>query len=166
MKVIFLDIDGVLNSDETGVMYSERYKDNGFGGFFDDEVDEPTHRTVLWGLPLVETLAYIVRSTGAKIVISSTWRMGKKVSTFNKMFALYGEYDIEAIDKTPLHWSGTRGTEIQHWLDAHPEVTNYVILDDNDDMLSSHVGHFVQTDEKVGLTEQDAERAIAILGGA
>lgn len=166
MKVIFLDIDGVLNSDETGTRFAAEYKSNGFGGFFDDEVDEPTHRNVLWGTALVENLARIVYVTEAKVVISSTWRLDKKVETFNKMFALYGEYEIEAIDKTESHWSGTRGTEIQHWLDAHPNVTSYVILDDNDDALSTHTGRFVQTDERVGLTEADAERAIAILMGA
>jgi hypothetical protein len=55
-----------------------------------------------------------------------------------------------------------RGLEIQEWLDAHPEVERFVILDDECDM--AHLEPFmVKTKFDCGLTEQDAEKAIAIL---
>lgn len=56
-----------------------------------------------------------------------------------------------------------RGAEIQAWLDAHPEVTKYVIIDDQSDMLPSQMNNFVKVNQWYGLTMQDANKAINIL---
>jgi hypothetical protein len=66
-----------------------------------------------------------------------------------------------------------RGVEIQQWLDEHPDVTNYVILDDDSDMLEHQMKNFVVTFDNVdhpdsvdigyGLTKICAEKAIEIL---
>lgn len=71
----------------------------------------------------------------------------------------------EFIDITPYTIQRHRGTEIQMWLDAHPEVDNYVILDDDTDMLDSQYEHFVHINYEEGLNEETANQAINILNG-
>jgi hypothetical protein len=57
-----------------------------------------------------------------------------------------------------------RGMEVQEWLNTKgKKVSHYVILDDMDNMLPEQQNHFVQTNPEVGITEEDAEKAIAIL---
>lgn len=159
--VIFLDVDGVLNSHETASEYHRVYEKNGFGGFFNDDKDEPTYENVLWGPDLVERLRTIVERTGAVIVISSTWRITHRVHTFPKMFAVYG-WDgapvVGATDRDGPH----RGNEIQRFIDRYG-VKSYVILDDSTDMLESQMDNFVRTDEAVGLSLDNVEWAVAIL---
>lgn len=160
MKVIFLDIDGVLNimSDES----------DEFGSLF--------HK------PFEENLKDIIDSTGAKIVISSSWRH----SGFRAMKAMWEKRNLagEVIDITPdcarmenfdklsFYEAKERGHEIQEWLVNHPEVTKYVILDDDCDMLQSQMEKFVQCsgrkerdslDIGYGLTKKRAQKAIEIL---
>ena len=86
----------------------------------------------------------------------------------------------EVIDITPnltyghgLTTHTPRGKEIQQWLDEHPEVTNYVIFDDDSDMLEHQMNNFICTFDNVdhpdsvdigyGLTKICAEQAIKIL---
>lgn len=69
----------------------------------------------------------------------------------------------EFIDITPSTIQRHRGTEIQMWLDAHPEVDNYVILDDDTDMLDSQSEHFVHISYEEGLNEEFANKAVNIL---
>lgn len=161
MKVIFLDIDDVLNSEQTAHAFHAEFGGNGFGGFFDSTLEEPTHRKVLWGQDLVDNLKFIVDNTGAAIVVSSTWRLSHSPQAIQQMLRLYG-LEAEVIDRT-LRMFGPRGEEIDQWLNAHPEVDAYVILDDSTDMLASQLGNFVQTDDYVGLTRVDAVKAVEIL---
>lgn len=163
MKVIFLDIDGVLN-------------------IMCDEQDEFGH---LFHKQFEENLKDVIDNTGAKIVISSTWRR----SGLKAMKAMWFKRDLagEVIDVTPdcaqLKTFGTleyyeakeRGYEIQEWLDSHSEVTNYVIFDDDNDMLESQRPNFVRCSGKkepdsidvgYGLTKKRALKAIEILNKA
>lgn len=131
MKTIFLDIDGVLNVD-----YADRDQ---FGHIFRDEY--------------VQNLKEIIEKTGAKIVISSTW----KDKGIERMLALWKERNLpgEIIDVTPdcvdvceatnivYYDQVKRGHEIKLWLDRHPEVTQYVILDDIQDFLDEQQDYFV-----------------------
>lgn len=64
---------------------------------------------------------------------------------------------------TPGTTKRYRGEEIQMWLDEHPEVTNYVIIDDDNDMLDSQESHLVQTSWYDGIQDYNVERAINIL---
>ena len=161
MKIIFLDIDGVLN------VYCEG-RDQ-FGCTFHTN--------------FVENLRNIVDKTGAKIVISSSWR----TDGLDVMKELWKYRDLpgEVIDVTPdsydlinegkfeFYDQVERGHEIQDWLDNHKEVTNYVIIDDDNDMLDNQRENFVRTannmhhDDKVdigyGLTKICSEKAIQIL---
>lgn len=56
-----------------------------------------------------------------------------------------------------------RGYEIQEYLDNHSNITNYVIIDDNSDMLESQMKNFLQTDLKTGLTKNDYPKIKKIL---
>jgi hypothetical protein len=147
MKVIFLDIDGVMNNLES--LRFPRTK-----------VASSKHSYSVAHPSCVEALNRITSATDARIVISSTWRgIGLQV-----LFEIFHQWGItgKTIGYTPLGGrTCERGAEIQEWLSAH-EVDSFVILDDGDDM--GHVRHrLVQTDYQVGLTEADADRAIAIL---
>ena len=131
MKTIFLDIDGVLNVD-----YDDKDQ---FGHIFRDEY--------------VQNLKEIIEKTGAKIVISSTW----KDKGIERMLALWKERNLpgEIIDVTPdcvdvcestnivYYDQVKRGHEVKLWLDRHPEVTQYVILDDIQDFLDEQQDYFV-----------------------
>jgi len=160
MKVIFLDIDGVLNvycqgRDEYGCTFHKHFEDN---------------------------LRWIIEETGAKIVISSTWRR----DGLDVMQNLWKHRNLpgEVIDITPTELDvveyGTcefydlvdRGHEIQQWINDH-DIVNYVIIDDDNDMLPSQRGNFVRTannkdhsdcvDIGYGLTRKCSEKVIEIL---
>lgn len=142
MKVIFLDVDGVLNMHTSGGMYALNKK----------------------RLRLIQKL---VQETGAFIVLSSTWR--KFTKALKKISRVLSYRGIKILDITPDFGNFPdkerryRGHEIQYWLDHHPEVEQYVILDDDGDMLDSQLRNFVQTDGMIGLTETLVYRAAYIL---
>jgi hypothetical protein len=148
MKAIFLDIDGVLNNLES--LRFPRTKVNCSRPSF-----SAAHPSC------IQALNRIIKFTDARIVVSSTWRgIGLEV-----LFEVFHQWGITGmtIGYTPL-WdrSFERGDEIANWLSKHPEVESFVILDDGDDM--GHLKHrLVQTNFEIGLTEADADRAIAIL---
>jgi hypothetical protein len=149
MKVIFLDIDGVLNvipteHDEFGCCFHKHFEYN---------------------------LKHIIDQTNAKIVISSTWRL----SGLDEMKELWKKRGLagEVIDITPFgDIDNIRGDEIQVWLDNN-DVKNYVIIDDDTDFWESQLNNFVRTSDNVdhedcvdigyGLTKKCAEKAIQIL---
>jgi hypothetical protein len=97
-------------------------------------------------------------ASGAKIVISSTWRILRKQEEFEDALGLPV---IGMTDKDP----GIRGQQIQRWLAAHPEVTSYAIIDDDSDMLESQAPHFVQTDHEEGMLYAHARQIQKILDG-
>lgn len=189
MKIIFLDIDGVL-----AVNHQQRDE---FGSLFHE--------------PFVENLREIVEATQAKIVISSSWRK----SGWGEMKAMWAHRNMpgELIDITPSitlkrgmigfyrdkteqqlkEYGGMslpRGIEIESWLNEeggfqrinwsieeqikrieNAKVKNYVILDDDSDFLYCQREHYVQCSlqrdsdsvEGLGLTDRAAQKAIDIL---
>jgi hypothetical protein len=135
MKILFLDCDGVLN-DSNDMM-----------------VTGDIRPYYVLNYKKIGHLHHIISKTDCKIVVSSSWRIMKDgIETLIR-------HDIPVFDKTDS-LSGPRGNEIQAWLDCHPDVTNYTILDDDSDMLIHQRPHFVQTDSSVGLNEVLAYRAI------
>jgi Swiss Army Knife RNA repair-like protein len=70
---------------------------------------------------------------------------------------------IRCFDVTPiLHDLGlSRGHEIQAWLNEHPEVERYAILDDDNDMLEHQMVNFFQTSCRTGITPEIADRIVA-----
>lgn len=164
-KIIFLDIDGVLNT--------ERQHDrcvnegitpvDGFGYAFDPIA--------------VANLKRIVEETGADIVISSSWKLWG-LDAMQRMWIRRG-LPGKVIDITPntesdemllsvdldyMDIPAIKGSEIKEWLSTNGnDVTHYAILDDLPDLLPEQESHFVQTDPRIGITEEDAEQIIKIL---
>lgn len=154
MKVIFLDIDGVLNS---------RAYDRKRNWNEQTDIDETR-------LPLVKK---IVDETGAKIVLSSTWREHwSKDPTLcdgdgvyiNKTFAKFG---LEVFDKTPdLGIKFDRPDEINLWLETTQEaIEGFVIIDDYRYAWGKLADRFVKTNPHLGLgiEEEHVQKAIEIL---
>jgi hypothetical protein len=159
MKVMFLDIDGVLNSVDTAVAFHSLKTE------IDYRINEQRLDPVSIGL-----LKALCDKTDAKIVISSTWRMGRTLQDFINIFASYGWKDFPVIDKTPIGYhlfeigSRTRGHEIQHWLSEHPEVTKYLIIDDDSDMLDEQMQSFVHVSNINGFRSNHYCHCLRLLG--
>lgn len=150
MVVIFLDIDGVLVTARSQWAF-------GRGGGILKEFDRVA-------VGLLNNLIKINPDT--KLVISSTWRLG---STIEELQTLVTEQGIEGtvVGKTPRFTDEDRGVEIKHWLDNHPSlgITNYLILDDDYDMLPEQTPHFSPIDDSgVGLDMDSYLRGCVILG--
>jgi hypothetical protein len=155
MNIIFLDIDGVLNSVESTIAYHHL---RGHPTTIFSEADRLDPITI--GL-----LKCLVDATDAKIVISSTWRINYSLEELIAIFATHEWENAPLIGKTGRGGVGTvRGDEIQEWLNAHPEVTNYVIVDDDSDMLDEHRLHFVNTSGTTGFTLVNLCEALTIFG--
>ena len=140
MKVIFLDVDGVLNSSSDG--YSIKLRTD-------------SHLILL---------KYIVENTGARIVLSSSWRIGITKASKNLLKRL-GEYGLKIMDSTPvLPSSSCRGDEIRQWLNySNYVIERFVILDDEDDMAEFTTTNLVRTNTNVGLQDKDSLECIRIL---
>lgn len=151
MKVIFLDIDGVMNNHDSIKAANKRGHDAaGIRG---------------WDRESVRQLKRIVEETGAKIVISSAWRLNiSNRRSEHAVSAGFEMYDIpQFLSVTPNFPREVRGLEIRKWMDGF-DVESYVILDDDSDMLPEQMPFFVQTSLfSRGLTKRHADRAIRIL---
>ena len=147
-QVIFLDVDGVLNSQRSCLAFG-----NLPSGM------HPKAWTQLDPLAL-NMIRDIAALADAKIVLSSTWRMLRPVEEYAR------DFDLPIVDKTAVGSSSgrERGYEIQDWLDLHPEVENYAIIDDDSDMLDHQMAHFVHTSGLDGFLYRDALKLGAILG--
>jgi hypothetical protein len=153
MKVIFLDFDGVLNNDSP----------------------EMEHSLELWAVSwlepaMVARLATLVDRTAAKVVVTSSWRQRRSKEELDGILAGCGfsEGILDVTPKLPRSPEGerlAREREIMAWLEVHPEVLSFVILDDKDEfqMLASSLVH---VDSTAGLSDADVTRAQAILLGA
>jgi hypothetical protein len=160
MKVIFLDIDGVLNSEE----YARRlHQENPNVGLWDEHGLDPQACALLDRL---------VEATDAYIVLSSTWRILHPLGEMKLMLKKRGFKNwSRLIDRTP-QLNTIRGKEIQAWLDRLgearrlsqeiEEIESFVILDDSDDM-GDLKDNLVLTDPIHGLTEDDVKKAIVTL---
>jgi len=127
-------------------------------------------------LPCVAALNRITDATGASIVVSSSWRIGTPVIELRELLSRWGVTG-KVIDRTPIIETKrghifvgvTRGKEICKWLEKYQqirgEVESFVILDDDSDMDELCDRH-VKTTFEAGLTEADANKAIAILNGS
>lgn len=168
MKIIFLDIDGVFNSE----WYYVQRKD--FTPWDESKEFDPE---------TVNNFNRVIGYTGAKIVVSSCWRKGNLfyLQTLFQMVGLQGE----VIGETPKFWGENfhpvpRGCEIKAYLAGtlnYPlydfarkngvttDVEEYCIIDDDSDMLYNQRNNFVQTSGLVGLTINDADKVIRILNG-
>lgn len=165
MKIIFLDIDGVLNS---GAYVTSDYYKEATAGMSDAEIMLIAHHLHLDPLA-IEILNDLVKRSGAEVVLSSTWRAKYSVDEMNEMMKGRGaNFKISAA--TPILFGKLsaripRGKEINHYLkllETQPEA--FVIIDDHDDMLNLK-SNLIQTNVKFGLTKDDVEKALKILNG-
>ena len=150
VKIIFLDIDGVLNN----VIEAKKER-------WDISI-----RCV--GLP-----NELVEGTDAKIVISSTWRYGLSIEEITqRLVECDFKYPESIIDVTPRMTSVgiLRGNEILQWMKnnsalvgGYYEFSSYVILDDDSDMLYWQKDNFLIVDGYCGLTPSIVYKAKFIL---
>nr|USU32850.1 HAD domain-containing protein [Methylobacterium sp. OTU13CASTA1] len=143
--VIFLDIDGVLNSrDCWDRLRGSRHK-----------VDREK----------VALLNEVVAATGCRIVVSSVWRFGCGMGK-DGCRPILRHYGLKARFRrdwrTPRSRDGIRGGEIADWLSRNGSPP-YAIVDDDSDMLPEQMARFVQTTFHAGLTREHADRLIALL---
>ncbi len=135
MRIIFLDIDGVLNSSVHHAMNPNCYA----------HLSDPKSEISAYAVNLLKLL---VAKSNAKIVICSTWRKDEVfieqchsdseiIAKFNDLFAQFGWDSSPVIGITPI-LSGFRGQEIATYLDNSDHfITDYVVLDDSIDYITT-----------------------------
>jgi len=136
VKIIFTDIDGVLNCSSTR---------------------NPRNFPYLVDKKLLGRFKRLLARTGAKAVLSSSWRCDP--------IGLYAakHWGIPFMDVCPDSPRSTRGNEMLKWLRAHPNVTRYAVIDDEDDELDELP--LFQPSATTGLTESIAKGVERYLNG-
>lgn len=162
MKLIFLDIDGVLNS----IVFQEIKELKGVNsldclGKAEKNID-PNN---------LDLLRLLVEETQAKLVISSTWRKDifiigsaqteeEKTSVFKNMFALFGWENAPIIGITPK-LNGFRGHEVATYLEEINKITpveDYLILDDDSDFILGDLSEVTPYHlDQMGLLEKESQ---------
>ena len=155
MKVLFLDIDGVLNSIGRARAYSGTELRNGGMGF----PCQLEHSDAMLDRNAVAILRRFVELHGFKIVLSSSWRSGDAaadIALFKTAFAREFDWpDFPMIGITPrLEQKWIRGVEVNRWICMHGgQCRDYVIIDDESDFTNHQKKfHLYQTDMDEGLT--------------
>ena len=171
-KIVFLDIDGVLNSEEWA---KKRFNKLVSDDICDSDVDTNA----------INRLIKFLNDTNAKIVLSSSWRSLNVKSTILE----FSTFNHELLKKlipyiigvTPRFYKCTkRGNEIKYWMnmlsiDSYALVKHgcllenveisknyrYVIVDDDNNILRGQ--NFVQIDFQTGLTDEDVNNMKAFL---
>ncbi len=162
MKIIFLDIDGVLNSN----LWNREHENEIKNGFLVDAEK-------------IKLLSKLIITTKAKIVLHSGWRFWfdekflptRKESAF--LMNLLKEHGIAFYDFTPdltteeirksKQFSITKPDEILLWLKNHSDISSWVVIDDiclNNEIISNHQ---IKPDSKIGLSSSDIAKAVKLL---
>ena len=155
MKVIFIDFDGVITIPETKWNIS---------------------------LPHIKRIKKICDNTDAKLVISSSWQRyaGTKNETREERVTnwlngilmkdingpikkFFEDYTYDMSGRFYSEFGNVRGSDIKSWLTRNPDVDNYVIIDDEGDMLDEQLFNFVQTDWSFGIQDREVKLAIDVL---
>ena len=174
MKVLFLDIDGVLNSENWFGYRLYCIKNNMFNevmNFVNTNDERIKHKLSMIDDRAIANLNRIIEETGCKVVLSSSWRSCVEAeNTLTEYILKLKGFKYEFYDVTPRLWfkdfSIRRGEEIQLWMDKESEkheIESFAILDDDSDMLPEQMNNFIQIDGQVGLTDRDVFAAIEIL---
>jgi len=146
-RVLFLDIDGVLNcfGDENEIGSTE----------------ETAHGTTFIGIDhrLRPVYTSILERVDPIVVLSSAWRTVPELCHHLRRSGIYFHDMTPVFD--PNRYS--RGHEIQDWLNACVQEPRYAILDDDDDMLPHQLPNFFRTSSRTGITKAVAAKVIAHL---
>lgn len=161
-KIIFLDIDGVLNSDLWNAAHQSELRVG-----------------ILIDSGKVDLLAGLVQKTGSRIVLHSGWRfwfnINLKALTQEAacLLELFHAKNLELYDITPdfsteeikrtKKFSLVKAQEISAWLEAHPKTGSWVVIDDLDLHNDKIRRRQVKPDPAVGLTQQDIKQAEIML---
>jgi hypothetical protein len=159
LKLLFLDIDGVLNN------VNDR----------DPHINEINGEWAPHSSFNISNLNLVLKHTNAKIVISSTWRLGRTLEELQvlcKDMGIKGEIigKTESMHSVPV---SLRGLEILHFIENNKKLigyegfyrdySSYVILDDDSDMLYWQKDNFIKINPNIGLSPYNAISAIRIL---
>lgn len=178
MKLIFLDIDGVMNHE----LWFKQRREN-----VKEVLDKADYEVSMFDPRAIEIFNHIIEKTQAKVVVSSSWRHGRSVEQLQTLFSRLG-FKCEVIDKTPTlnfqptsiktvngeiqeyNYSVPRGCEIKAWLEMNKDIlgdkmskVKYAIIDDDSDMLYWQREKYFRTDAYCGLTYNVAYRIINYL---
>lgn len=162
LKVVFLDIDGVLNSN-----------------FWNDNHQKEISDGILINIEMIKLLARLVNNTNSKIILHSGWRIwfnsetkpvSKEAQKLVDLLAYEGltidgltpDLTTEEIKKTKK-FSTVKADEILLWLKQHNDVSGWVVLDDLDLHNEQIELHQVKPDQTIGLTIENIEEAEKIL---
>lgn len=148
-KIIFLDIDGVL------APYRRSNEYNYCCGHF---INEP-YGILRFDTECVNNLNSLIVRSGAKIVVSSSWRCSVPIEYMSRMLE---EQEVigEFLDYTPYSEHG-RADEINKWL-SDKDVTNFAIIDDTPYKWGNLSPFWVRTDPHRGLFKKDIEFAMSL----
>lgn len=153
MRVVFLDIDGVLNaaSEDDAPIVGELWS----ADWLDRE--------------MLERLSDLTRRGHADVVVSSSWRQRRSLAELDGILAAAGFTGrvVDVTPRLPRPPSGERFVrmeEVRSWLASRKDIESFVILDDDQDFGELSARH-VRTDSQVGLTAADVERALGVLAG-
>lgn len=139
MRVLFLDIDGVLTTERSRTIKQRESLD----------------------ASCLKRLRDLIAATDVKVVITSTWRKWRTQANLQEYLGIL-VYDVTPVFHTPNH-PRRRGQEIRAWLDLHPDVDRYVILDDENGFTVDQIGRWVRTDDAEGLTDAACALAAKLL---
>ena len=177
MKLIFLDIDGVMSHE---IWCSSEKPNIGYDKLPYFLKFENLYRTAFRYLAddSMKNLNIIIEKTGANVVISSSHRVSYTIEELQRMFDIRG-FKGKIVGKTPsLFFMGLkgytksvpRGNEIKAWMETNKNLINekmskidYVILDDDSDMLYWQRNNFIKINPYCGLNFKDTIQAIDIL---
>lgn len=153
-KVIFIDIDGVLNSEVNQDLNFRQ------GRWF-------AHNLIL-DLEAMLCLKEIVNQTGAELILSSTWRYPDEDGSYSSKKNFINQlssFDLSLNDETPQLPEYGRAAEISAYLDEHMDITHFVIIDDDTDLLKNEKlkPHILHTNYEIGLVKGEIAEAVSIL---
>lgn len=154
MNIIFLDIDGVLNTERFVKIQVKNNECNYYEAQFNFD-------------PIcMKNLKELINDYCCKVVITSTWRLDYPNDKY--WIELIGNFKKYGIDNSIIGVTtrkyDIRGKQIQEWLKQHKEVNNYVIIDDDSDM-GELINKLAKCDSKTGLTNEVKNKCIELLGG-
>ncbi|QIG72811.1 hypothetical protein EVB97_253 [Rhizobium phage RHph_Y65] len=183
MNLIFLDFDGVLNSQDSYLVRHHLWNSS-----------QRVESIACPDITSVRLVEILVDAIDARIVISSSWRSGTSIEDLRLILRneFSFNYSNKVIGKTRPHFydkpNEIRGDQIQHWMKMYESgnfildlidldnnylyndnknynnIDNYIILDDDSDMLECQMDHFVRTDFTSGFNFKSLQAGLRIVG--
>ncbi len=156
-RVLFLDFDGVITTPRSHLALTQLVR--GQGGL----MIEPD--------PVALALLHKLGTAGVRIVVSSSWRLNEPrcldfLSLHELRFHLHSDWRTPDLsrDAGGVYIRPGRGAEIAAWLDRHPEVRSYRILDDDTGMQPEQMPYFIRCEAHEGISYQGAKHLLRWAG--